>query len=754
MLTIFLSGSRRGIITFGVILILLLLIQFIFLMNWSAKVKKLANSSIAFFGFIIVFFISIWLFSFKASYDFKRKTLELVGSKNFVSTKIQFALVLYKYSKIFNKDQTFSEIYENIWYKDFDKMLDPDSGWGTRVHKTVFPLTGKNVEIVPFGARGYLMDSTCNASSWNGNAYSYTLIGNKKVKKGDIVQASVYCYLSEDFNGSWVQISSEGSTYGNIVDQYNIQDSITDREKGSYSKYINFYHKGDTIKISSKSTYSFDKTITGKTENLISNGDFTSGLKYWYSNADSTNHSIIETPYGKGIRISRTNGTEGYFSLIYGGRPIIFHASHKYQINFKYKVQKGVAVPFRIGWWVNDGKKGYSSSALPLSINDLDNGWKEVKCSYRFIETQYNLIFFLNSLEDYSIVDIADVEISDLDKETYLPSYEDQIEELKLRNKGTWQKLTLRAECNEGYAPVYLYFSKNFVSDFSSLNGFVIFAYPKYEIISKKDSTSSFYSDPGSDSIGVGALLFDKNNLSDDSTLNLSWNSTKHGVNRNGIIEFCKKPTASSFLYPSILKTYQADVISSLISILNTPIPKKMQEDPIRKFSAKLFSKDTVYYAYNNELVIDTSVNQLFGTRIIRWRFFGQIFLKEYNLRQKVFGGGFKFLSWYGYRFLKDKSLSDYPHNPFLSILLYSGIFGLLVYIIFIFKSISYYIKYLKEYPIIVIFFIITFLFSFFSSGSPFDPPTLGFFSILPFFINYIYKMKDSNEETNNINQH
>ena len=49
-------------------------------------------------------------------------------------------------------------------------------------------------------------------------------------------------------------------------------------------------------------------------------------------------------------------------------------------------------------------------------------------------------------------------------------------------------------------------------------------------------------------------------------------------------------------------------------------------------------------------------------------------------------GGGFNFLSWYGYYFLKDKTKSDWPHNPFISILLYSGIIGLILYIYLLYK--------------------------------------------------------------------
>ena len=91
---------------------------------------------------------------------------------------------LLRYVLIFDKKATYQKLYELIWTTKFDPK-DPDSGWAARIHKTVFPLDGENSEIIPAGSKGYLMDSTCNADSWNGNAYSYTLIENSEISNGD-----------------------------------------------------------------------------------------------------------------------------------------------------------------------------------------------------------------------------------------------------------------------------------------------------------------------------------------------------------------------------------------------------------------------------------------------------------------------------------------------------------------------------------------------------------------------------------------
>jgi hypothetical protein len=185
------------------------------------------------------------------------------------------------------------------------------------------------------------------------------------------------------------------------------------------------------------------------------------------------------------------------------------------------------------------------------------------------------------------------------------------------------------------------------------------------------------------------------------------------------------------------------DLFCFPLLVLQSSVSLQDGSDPIRNWASKFISEDTTYYPYKANIVLETTSNQLTESRLLRWQFGWQIFTKEYNWSKRIFGGGFSFLNWYGYYFLKDKTLSDWPHNPFLSILLYSGIIGLTIYLFFLYKVSYYYIKYAKEYPLMFIFFLITFFFTFFSGGSPFDPPMMGFFVILPFFIHSIYKNKD-----------
>lgn len=483
--SIIFSGSRRSLITFLLIIIaLFIFLVFGFLLK-KERVKHFARRIHMFliiFSFILIITPIVVHYS---SFNTKNKFLSVIGSENIAQARIDITEMIFRYVSVMDKKKSFREFYNSIWTPVFDPK-DPDSTWGLRIHKTVFPLTGKNVQIVPIGTKGYLMDSTCNGDTWDGNAYSYTQILKKVVNKEDTVKVSVYCYVSNDFSGDWASLYSDG-------------------------------------------------------------------------------------PYG------------------------IF-------------------------------KKDYD-----------------------------------------------------------------------FKKKGEWQKLCLTLPPTSGEVFVHLFFAKYNVPNFLKLKGYVIFAFPQIQINDRLEE----------------------------------YNSQKKETYSN--IE--DQVTYSSF--------FNIQHINHSIQYINHP-------DVIRKVISEFILEDTVYYPIKTDFIKDPVNNTFWDLRIIRWKFALKVFHKEFNIKQKTFGDGFTFLNWYGYYFLGDKKSIDWPHNPFLSILLYSGIIGLLLYCFFLYKVFYYYIKYIKEYPLFFIFFLITFFFAFFSSSSPFDPPVFGFFSILPFFIHAVHKKDKQIEETNN----
>lgn len=316
--------------------------------------------------------------------------------------------------------------------------------------------------------------------------------------------------------------------------------------------------------------------------------------------------------------------------------------------------------------------------------------------------------------------------------------------------KEVWQKLEIDFDCNDGMVPIYLSFWKKGVKDFSKLKGHIIFAYPKYEKTDKMNKGLSInitqIQNNKKELENNDLICYEKDRL-ENALKNSPENHTYENesklilVNLNAIsVSFsCTKLTHNQ------QKKYYAGFFPLSLVILSEPDSNITDRDPIRRIASKFISEDTTYYPYKSKISLFSISNQLIDSRFIRWQYAIQVFSKEYTIKEKLFGGGFDFLNWYGNYFLKDKTKSDWPHNPFLSVLLYSGIIGLLIYIFFMFKGFYYYLKYIKDYPLLFIFFIITFFFSFFSGSSPFDPPIMGFFSILPFFIHAVHK-KDRSE--------
>ena len=119
------------------------------------------------------------------------------------------------------------------------------------------------------------------------------------------------------------------------------------------------------------------------------------------------------------------------------------------------------------------------------------------------------------------------------------------------------------------------------------------------------------------------------------------------------------------------------------------------------------------------------------GARTSRW-YYGWTIFKKYTLAKKILGGGFSYLEKFGTEFGEVKY--DYPHNPFISAFLYSGIIGGLAYIWFMFMVFYFYIKYYKYH----IFYFVCFLVTFLSANTHFSVPIFAILCIIPFLTKYL----------------
>lgn len=119
-----------------------------------------------------------------------------------------------------------------------------------------------------------------------------------------------------------------------------------------------------------------------------------------------------------------------------------------------------------------------------------------------------------------------------------------------------------------------------------------------------------------------------------------------------------------------------------------------------------------------------------------RWNFAWSEFHKQ-SICDKVFGNGFEYLERFGSHFYNDSSHYDYPHNPVLSALLYSGIIGALFALLFLIISVYYSLIYLKKYPLFSMMLMVSLLFVFFSGNSLFSVPVFLFLFSLSFLVRH-----------------
>lgn len=164
----------------------------------------------------------------------------------------------------------------------------------------------------------------------------------------------------------------------------------------------------------------------------------------------------------------------------------------------------------------------------------------------------------------------------------------------------------------------------------------------------------------------------------------------------------------------------------------------------------RYFLPDTTSRTGENEYIKSLGEDKFKGGRTARW-YYAWVIFKHYPLHKKLFGGGFDYLEMFGKEF--GETEYDYPHNPFISAFLYSGIIGGLLYILFMIMVFYYYIKYWRYHIFFLICFLVVFFFSFVSADTHFSIPVFAFFSFVPFLTKYIVDKESLQNSGNNTNE-
>ena len=485
---------------------------------------------------------------------------------------------------------------------------------------------------------------------------------------------------------------------------------------------------------------------------LIDKQSFIENIKYWNAyDAPGTVLTNLETPYGTGINMYRGNGDHGGFSLHYGGPSIIYYADHTYKISFKIKFISGNFNSFNVGFWVDDGGTGFSNSvALNKEIETIADGWYICSSQYTFINNHIGLDGFINSVADETSFIISDFELIDQDYDPNLPRYE-----LEYRGKENlnnwintlnppWNKLNLikNGDFTHGLS-FWKHSSNSLTVKITNIDD------KKCALISRGDG------DGGDWSLYYGGDINFFANNEYQISLKIKLISPKTIPFNVGFwVNEGKGYKIALKYHIDTLENGWLNLKANYIfknNQINLMFPINSQIDNSQFYIAdiNLVNLTKPQYQIKPAFQVEGTEKKetLFSGRTSRIKYALELWKTEYRWYNELFGHGFDYYEWFGKKFLDDPVRGDYPHNPFISVLLYSGILGLLFYFWLLYKVFFLYIHYRKKYGVLFICFLITFFFSFFSGDSPFDPTIMGFFILLPFYIHHCYKNQDKSDK-------
>jgi len=436
-ITIFLSNSRRGLFLL-IVFIILIVASFIYsnLNRRSVNQYVIKANSIFFYLIVIVlFFISFVLFIWKLPVNAKIKILNCANISPWVVKK-DFTYLIYDYSTVLNRDIDFEEIQDRIWPLQYDPK-DPASGWAAYNYTPVHHLEGTGSENIPEGTIGYKLDKTSVGTYWQGNMYSITPIAETKINHNESVLASVYCFVSEDYNGGPVSIIASGKIYGKTVHIYDLD------MRNTWQKLDLMIRAYDSSKISI--SLRFIKEEVNSFESLSGYVIFAHPVfkveKIDPKNPDSgwgyLKHTTVFPLNGKGVEIV-PSGSKGYK---------LDHTANGY-----FSRNKAVA-------------------ATTISRINLEVGESALAKVFCYVSENFDgAQVAIGSDGRFSKGDIR--------------------HEYNLAQKGTWQLLEINFIATKQEVPIFIVFTRLNSKNFSNLKGYVIFAYPQIVKNLGKSTTS------------------------------------------------------------------------------------------------------------------------------------------------------------------------------------------------------------------------------------------------------------------------
>lgn len=332
----------------------------------------------------------------------------------------------------------------------------------------------------------------------------------------------------------------------------------------------------------------------------------------------------------------------------------------------------------------------------------------------------------------FNVVSWAQVDL----RGTILPNNGIVWKYIDFSQKGQWTKLILEFEAPEnGYIQAFITCSKENAKNFKGTKGYILFSNPK--LIEADESLRQFetidISEKGSPMKWIDKMLFRHymiKTLSDSNFNNIECTRRLldlyriDGSNENLRHQIVQRITNSTFV-SNLDFYYKSQMVTKPNNSSNN-----LENDNLKEY---VQLSDGFNIKYDDDLK---------GGRIERWKYAYFIWKNQYGLKQKLIGNGFDYLRQFGVKFHGDATRQDYPHNFMLSAMLYSGILGFMVCLVFMLLVVWFYFK---HNLFMLVLYLAPLMFVSVSGNSIFTVPVFLLMSILPFYINYYHKMIKKN---------
>lgn len=456
-------------------------------------------------------------------------------------------------------------------------------------------------------------------------------------------------------------------------------------------------------------------------DSFIENRNFSDGLKYWETWASNSKLELLKEESVNSVLIDRVNGNRDQFSLAYVGPRIIYYGGLVYKFDFEYKI---ISSPqkkcFNFGLWVNDRGYGYNR-AINLNTHEetLVDGWIKAKAYYYFMDNQYDIPGFINSVADSTKLQIRSINVGILNSSGYINRINNLSKDISISEyiEEVNPSSSINLIANGDFSHNNIFWEKT--NDKVVIESNKITGIASGRVHLKLKSTNPSFK------------LNENNKYKLEISLKNTASLISFGYKMNK--EATKIDNASFIKYEKGLIFIDTIICSNKIV---SPIIDVVFLDSLRTPNIKLFEIG------DDKKNTELKENVFFNNRLDKWNLAFEIYFKEYSLKEKLIGKGGYYLKRYSMK-SNEEPRFDYPHNPIISSFLFSGIFGGFTYIWFLIIVFIKYYKKRKELKILSLMYLITFLFMMFSGNSHFSVPIFTLLSLVPLLIKSNFRIEN-----------